>query len=152
MRSKGLSLIELMVALAILAIVSALALPIYNAYSVRAHRASAQADLMRCAQGLERHANATMSYAFAVDSDGDGMGDASTGAVTANLCVVAAEHYEIAVQVADAGSFVLRAIAASDSSPVAGDGMLETDSTGAKRWDRNDDGDFDDEGERSWTL
>ncbi len=139
-------------ALVVLALISAIALPIYSAYSVRAYRANAQADLMRCAQGMERHANATMSYALAVDTDGDGIGDASTGAVSANICVVTADHYTISVRAAGAGGFALRATAVSGVNPVAGDGMLETDDTGARRWDRNNDGDFDDQDEAGWRL
>ena len=147
---RGFSLIELMVALAVLAIVLAVAVPIYQGYSVRAYRVQAQADLMRCAQGMERHASETMSYTGAVDTDGDGVGDQSTGTVSVNVCRVAAEHYRISVQVADAADFVLRADASSETNPVAADGALELHGTGARRWDRNGDGDFDDLDEHSW--
>ena len=150
--AAGLSLLELMATLAILAIVAALALPIYSAYGIRAERTGAQADLLRCAQGMERHATATQSYARAVDTDGDGVGDASTGAVSANVCVVETTLYAITVQSADGAGFVLRADAASATNRVADDGMLELDGTGATRWDRNDDGDFNDQGENSWRL
>ena len=150
--AAGLSLLELMATLAILAIVAALALPIYSAYGIRAERTGTQADLLRCAQGMERHATATHSYALAVDTDGDGAGDASTGTISANVCVVETTLYAITVQSADGAGFVLRADAASATSRVAADGMLELDSTGATRWDRNDDGDFDDQDENSWRL
>jgi prepilin-type N-terminal cleavage/methylation domain-containing protein len=50
-RTRGFTLIELMIAVAILAIVAAIALPLYNQYSMRTYRAEAQADLMACAQG-----------------------------------------------------------------------------------------------------
>ena len=46
--------------------------------------------------------------------------------------------------------FVLRASAARADNVVGDDGMLELDSAGARRWDRNDDGDFDDDRERDW--
>lgn len=146
---RGFSLLELMVTLAILAVVAALALPAYNAYTARAHRVGAQADLLRCAQGMERHANIALSYALALDTDGDGVGDASTGAVSANLCAPDATLYRVTVQAADATRFVLRAEAAAGGR-MADDGMLELDSTGATRWDRNHDGDFDDADESSW--
>ena len=150
--TAGLSLLELMATMAILAIVAALALPIYSAYGIRAERTGAQADLLRCAQGMERHATATQSYALAVDTDGDGDGDASTGAVSANICALETTLYAITLQSADGTGFVLRADAASATSRVADDGMLELDSTGATRWDRNDDGDFNDADENSWRL
>lgn len=147
---RGFSLIELMVAAAILAIAVAVALPIYNAYTVRAERTGIQAALMRCAQGMERHATTAMSYASAIDSDGDGVGDASTGPVSGNICTVESTAYEVTVSMADADRFVLRARAAHADNMVGDDGMLELDSAGARRWDRNDDGDFDDDRERDW--
>lgn len=144
------SLLEIMVALAVVAVVLALAVPVYQGYSVRAYRTQAQADLLRCAQGMERHAVRNAGYGNAVDGDGDGIGDRSTGAVSANLCTVVSSHYRISVQAADAARFVLRAQARSETNPVAADGALELDATGERRWDRNDDGDFDDDGERGW--
>ena len=150
-RLRGLTLIELMVALAVLAVVTAIALPVYDTYRVRAHRANAQADLLRCAQALEAHAGETNSYARAVDTDADGTGDASTGPVSANLCSVSSRH-AITVVRADAGGFVLRATAPPGTGRLASDGMLETDAVGARRWDRNNDGDFNDPKEASWRL
>ena len=147
---RGFSLIELMVAVAILGLVAAVALPIYNAYGVRAERTGAQTDLLRCAQGMERHANAALSYEGAVDTDGDGIGDASTGAVSDNVCVLDRTAYEVTVHSAAADRFVLRARPAHVGSNVGEDGMLELDSHGGRRWDRNNDGDFDDARESDW--
>ena len=144
------SLIEILVVLAVVAVLLALALPVYNGYSVRAYRTEVQADLLRCAQGMERHAALTMGYGNAIDVDGDGQGDQSTGPVSENLCRVASTHYRISVRNADSAHFVLRAEASGATSPVATDGALELDATGERRWDRNDDGDFADDGERGW--
>ena len=144
------SLIEIMVALAIVAVVVALAVPMYQAHSVRAYRTQAQADLLQCAQGMERHAALTMGYGSAVDVDGDGRGDQSTGPVSENLCKVASPHYRISVRSADAAHFVLRAEASGATNPVAADGVLELDAAGGRRWDRNNDGDFGDDGEGGW--
>lgn len=136
--------------LAVVAVLLALAVPVYQGYSVRAYRTEVQADLLRCAQGMERHAALAMGYGNAVDVDGDGRGDQSTGPVSENLCRVASTHYRISVRTADAVHFVLRAEAAGAASPVAGDGSLELDAAGERRWDRNDDGDFGDDGEHGW--
>lgn len=136
--------------LAVVAVLLALAVPVYNGYSARAYRTQVQADLLRCAQGMERHAALTMGYGNAVDVDGDGQGDQSTGPVSENLCRVASTHYRVSVLTADAAHFVLRAEAVGATSPVAADGALELDATGERRWDRNDDGDFADDGERGW--
>ncbi len=63
MRTHGFTLIELLVALAIMAIVSAVAVPIYTEYSIRTQRTNAEKDLMLCAQGMERLASQTFTYA-----------------------------------------------------------------------------------------
>ena len=149
-RQRAFSLIEILVVLAVVAVLLALAVPVYNGYSVRAYRTQVQADLLRCAQGMERHAALTMGYGNAIDVDGDGQGDQSTGPVSENLCRVASNHYRVLVRHADAAHFVLRAEASGETSPVGADGALELDATGEQRWDRNDDGDFADDGERGW--
>ena len=149
-RPRAFSLIEVLGVLAGVAVLLAVSVPVYQGYSVRAYRTEAQADLLRCAQGMERHAALTMGYGNAVDVDGDGQGDRSTGPVSANLCRVASTHYRISVRTADAAHFVLRAEPSSATSPVAADGALELDAAGERRWDRNDDGDFGDDGERGW--
>jgi type IV pilus assembly protein PilE len=142
MRAQGFTLIELLVALAILAIVSAVAIPIYTEYSVRTFRGDAQADLAACALGMERFASQNFTYAGAV-----GPGD-DTGPVTANICEPESANYEISVEAADANAFTLRAT--PTGGPVVDDGLLELDATGARRWDKNDDGDTDDADEDEW--
>ena len=147
----GLSLVELLVALAVLAVLAAVALPVYQSFGVRGSRAEAQADLLICAQGMERAVGAGFGYDGLVDTDGDGAGDADTGPVSDNICTTETLDYAIRVQAADTSSFTLRAEAATAGNRVDGDGALELDSDGARRWDRNDDGDFDDDGERRWS-
>jgi len=148
MRPQGFTLIELLVALAILAIISAVAMPIYTQYSIRTFRADAQKDLMTCAQGLERAASRNFSYAMVLDTDADGVGDASTGAVTPNICTPTTTLYDITVQAADASTFTLRATPTGGT--VVDDGMLEIDGSGARRWDENNNGAFGDAGEDDW--
>ena len=147
----GFSLVELLVALAVLAILAAVALPMLQTFGLRGSRAEAQADLAVCAQGMERAVGVGFGYGGLVDSDGDGVGDADTGPVSANICTANSLDYTIRVQSAGASAFTLRAAPTSAGNRVDGDGVLELDSDGARRWDRNDDGDFDDEGERRWS-
>jgi type IV pilus assembly protein PilE len=61
-RSSGFTLIEVMVALAIICIVSALALPSYGRYVVRSKRAQAQAALLRLMQQQERYYSQNNTY------------------------------------------------------------------------------------------
>jgi len=147
-RVGGFTLVELLVALAIMAIVSAIAVPIYTQYSIRTQRTNAEKDLLMCAQSMERLASRSFTYAGLVDTDADGAGDADTGAVSANICSPSTTMYAITVQAANANAFTLRAV--PTSGPVVGDGMLEIDASGTQRWDRNGDGDFGDTNETSW--
>jgi len=144
MRSRGFTLIELLVALAIMAIISAVAVPIYTQYSIRTQRTNAEKDLMMCAQSMERLNTQTFTYA------GHLGGGASTGPVDANVCTPSTTMYTLALTVADANTFTLRATPIA-GSVVASNGMLEVDATGATRWDRNNDGDFGDTDETNWT-
>ncbi|MXY54704.1 MAG: prepilin-type N-terminal cleavage/methylation domain-containing protein [Gammaproteobacteria bacterium] len=148
---SGLSLVELLVALAVLAILAVVALPVYQVLGVRGSRAEAQADLMACAQGMERAVGMGFGYEGLVDSDADGVGDADTGPVSANICSVTSLDYTLHVRTASTSGFTLRAVPTTAGNRVDGDGALELDSDGTRRWDRNDDGDFDDQGERRWS-
>ena len=149
MTAKAFTLIELMAALGILAILAALASPLYTRYSVGAHRAMAQADLLRCAQGMERHASLSFSYLAAIDTDADGIGDMDAGQVTPNVCTPASTHYRIDLVDHGAAGFLLRASPAQPGNVVDKDGDLALDVSGARFWDRNDDGDFG-PGEDTW--
>jgi type IV pilus assembly protein PilE len=126
-RDRGFTLIELMVALAILAIVSAIAVPIYSEYSIRTYRTDAEKDLLLCAQGMEKIASLNFSYLSAVDTNNDGAGDADTGPVSANICLPSTTLYAV------------------------DNGFIELDSSGARRWDKNNNGDATEAGENDWT-
>ena len=58
----GFTLIEVMIVVAIVAILSAVALPSYSEYIRRGHRAEARASLLQAQQYMERAATATGLY------------------------------------------------------------------------------------------
>jgi type IV pilus assembly protein PilE len=147
--ARGFTLIELLVALAILAIVSAVAVPIYTQYSVRTYRAEAQGDLLACAQSMERLASRNFTYAGAVDTNADGIGDADTGAVSANICRPKTTRYNITVQAANANTFTVRATPIA-GTPSASNGLLEMTANGTQRWDKDNDGNPGESGEDTW--
>lgn len=67
MRSKnssGFTLIELMVAVAVVAILAAVAIPSYSAYVIRGQRAAAKAALQQAAQFMERNYTTTGCYNY----------------------------------------------------------------------------------------
>ena len=149
-RQAGFTLVELMIALVILAVVSAVAIPFYTQYSVRTYRTEGQSDLLLCAQGMEKHAGVNFTYAGAVDTDNDGTGDADTGTVSLNICAPTSTRYTLAVQSADANTFVLRATPVA-GSPVANDGKMEIDAMGNRRWDKNNNNNLSEAGEDNWS-
>lgn len=66
-KHRGFTLIELMITVAVISILSAIALPSYNAYVLRSHRAEAKNTLLAVAQRLEQNYTLASSYAFMQD-------------------------------------------------------------------------------------
>ncbi|MFC7000747.1 type IV pilin protein [Pseudobowmanella zhangzhouensis] len=71
MKQQGFSLIELMVAVAIVGILVVIAVPSYQDHVRSANRAAAQADLMALAAAMEQHKSVNYSYAGAAEGGGD---------------------------------------------------------------------------------
>jgi type IV pilus assembly protein PilE len=74
---QGFTLIEVMIVVAIVAILAAIALPSYTEYIRRGHRADARAGLLQAQQWLERAATATGVYPTTLPGSLTWSGDAT---------------------------------------------------------------------------
>lgn len=118
---RGFTLIEVMIAVAIVAILTAVALPSYNEYILRSHRANARTALTAVAQWMERGATVNGQFPF-------------PAAVPAGLLVVEGGRYTLAVAAATPGTTFTATATPMAGTPQVSDkcGSLSIDQTGLK--------------------
>jgi type IV pilus assembly protein PilE len=143
---RGFSLVELMIAVAIVAILAGIAYPSYRDQIERSRRADAQTVLMQAAQFMERIYTENGCYnpdkSCSVANDPGGV----TMPYTKSPIDGGETYYAITVTALTRKSFTLRA---TPQGSEAGAGLLEITDTGERRWDRDRDGSIG-AGEDNW--
>lgn len=146
-RSEGFTLVELMIVVAIVGILSAVVYPSYIK-NIETNRSNdAQGGLVSLANVLEKR------YARQNTFLGAAAGGADLGAPAANLFPSELpidsdrKFYDLAITASGVNTFTIRA---TPKNSQAGTGFLELDSTGARRWDRDDSTAIDQANENSW--
>lgn len=140
MKSKqlGITLMELMIVVAILGIISAIAYPAYQDYVTNARRADSQGALLAASNAMERYFTRNGTYV-----------GAAAGTEFPSTAPEGDAMYNLSVAASTQTTYTLRATPIA-GTVMAGDGYFEVSSTGARRWDKNNDGDTADAGENCW--
>jgi type IV pilus assembly protein PilE len=127
---RGFTLIDLVIAIAIVAILTRIALPAYQAYVVRSARQSAQSELVARANAQEKIFLNSNSYASSVTA-------AYTGQSAGGLGVTSGKskdgRYDYSLPTATATTFTLRATPVT-GTPQAGDGNLTITEQSVRTW------------------
>ncbi len=144
-KAQGFTLAELLITIAIIAILSSIAYGSYRDNIDTARRSDAQGSLTAFAISMERYYTENNSYL------GAGAGGGNTGAPSIFATEAPIDgndkYYDLTIQAATASAYTLRA---APKNAQTGDGLLELTSTGVRRWDKNNNGSATDSGENCW--
>jgi type IV pilus assembly protein PilE len=128
-RNRGFTLIDLVVAIAIVAILLRIAFPSYQAYLVRSSRQSAQGELVALANSQEKIFLNSSSYSSSITSAYTGQSGGGLGVTSGNS---KDSRYAFSVT-STATTFTLTATPAT-GTPQAGDGNLTITESGVRTW------------------
>lgn len=138
---KGFSLIELMIAVAIIGIITTIAYPSYQGFIVSTNRSAAQADLMSLAAAMERHKAASFSYKGAAASAADTGKPAIFHQHSPSAELYANRKYDLYISESSGSAYLLEAKPVT-GTPQAGDGNVAYYSDGRRAWDANHNGTY----------
>ncbi|GAB2894269.1 type IV pilin protein [Microbulbifer echini] len=141
----GFTLIELMIAVAIVGILAGIAWPAYQENVRTASRADAQGALMGLAQAMEKHFTEYGTYEGAASGGGDtGIPDIFPSSSPLDGGV---KKYNLRITAATQATYTLRATPINSQ---IGNGIVELRSSGARGWDRDNDSSIDDPKDMCW--
>jgi len=144
-RSQGITLIELMIVVVIVAILGAIAAPMYQNYVRDSRRAAAQGDIVRLQSALERYFSDNNTYVGFPICNGAGCMFPNYSPTDGDF---ADRAYDLTLPTLTANGYTIQATP-TGGGPMVGDGFLQLTSTGARGWDRDDSGGLD-AGEGTW--
>lgn len=130
MNEEGFTLIELMITVAIVAMLAAVAIPSYQSYVIKASRQSAQTELLQLAGLQEKIYLNSSTYATSVT---DAYNGNSTGGLGRASGKTNDGKYDLAFTALPAQTFTLAATPVATSAQ-AGDGVISISETGLRLW------------------
>lgn len=143
----GFTLMELMIAVVVVGILAAIAIPAYQSQIQKTRRADAQGALSGFANAMERRFTDQNTYTGAANGGGDTGSPASAVFPSEAPLDGGDKYYDLTISAAATGSYTLRA---TPKGAQAGNGILELDSSGARRWDRDNDADLAEASDQCW--
>ena len=149
-RLNGFSLLELMIAVVVVAILAAIAVPMYQNHVFKSRRTDAQGALSGLANAMERFYTANTTYLGAAGTQATPANSGAPWIFAAQSPVDGAnKYYNLTIK--NNVTAVSYTLVATPIGAQASDGVLELDSTGARRWDRNNNGAFGAD-ENCWSI
>jgi len=134
LRMNGFSLIELMVAVVIVSILAAIAMPSYNNYLIRGSRAAAQTELLEMASLQEKIYLNSNAYTPNISTGYDG---SATGGLGRTSGQTSDGKYALALSgVGQTYTLIATPVAGGRQ---AGDGCLTIQENGLRQWHENND-------------
>lgn len=140
-KSRGFTLLELMITVLIISILAAIAYPSYQSMIANGYRAAAQADLMGLAAAMEQHYAVNYSYKGAATSGADTGSPAFYAKWSPSAELASAKQYNLTIKTVSSDGESYELLATPVSSGIqASDGKIHYYSDGRKAWDADNNG------------